>query len=188
MNYINQQTSNIESGQYKLHVTGHSLGASYGTLCFGQLLNLNSANPPKSWVLGDFYTFGSPRISENDFAKPFASTLAGQIGSAWRIVNRKDPVPTVPPAKFLFWSDPRIYIHVDSGIQIFPHKNPKALGSELGMDPGPEAPSDWSIIWNASDHCKSICSFDGSFTHSVVVCYIDTTSYWPSILHAASTA
>lgn len=59
--------------------TGHSLGGALATLAAGR-------RPPLA-----VYTFGAPRIGDEAFAR----TLAEQ--AVYRVVNRKDAVPSSPP-------------------------------------------------------------------------------------------
>jgi hypothetical protein len=62
-----------------LFAAGHSLGGALATL-------LASLRPPRA-----LYTFGSPRVGDNDFG----ATLAGV--KTFRVVNNRDVVTTVPP-------------------------------------------------------------------------------------------
>ncbi|MFY9556305.1 MAG: lipase family protein [Blastocatellia bacterium] len=62
-----------------LFIAGHSLGAALATLAA-------SLRPPTA-----LYTFGSPRVGDRDFA----ATLSGV--NAFRVVNNRDAVTTVPP-------------------------------------------------------------------------------------------
>jgi triacylglycerol lipase len=62
-----------------LFITGHSLGAALATLAA-------SLSQPRA-----LYTFGSPRVGDNDFG----ATLSGV--NVFRVANNRDAVPTVPP-------------------------------------------------------------------------------------------
>ncbi|EPQ52511.1 alpha/beta-hydrolase [Gloeophyllum trabeum ATCC 11539] len=130
------------SSELAVHVTGHSLGASYATLCYGQLLQYQSTTPT-GWILGDLYTFGSPRIGMNSFASQVRNAGEHAPGSAWRIVNQDDSVTALPPAPAKLFlglpleDDARIYIHVDSAYRISITSPPVVIPSEIGMDPGP---------------------------------------------------
>ena len=64
----------------KIWMTGHSLGAALATLCANRYGN----------VLG-VYTFGSPRVGNDDFRDQYDINL-------YRIVNNDDIVARVPPA------------------------------------------------------------------------------------------
>ncbi|KAG8982248.1 hypothetical protein FRB93_008212 [Tulasnella sp. JGI-2019a] len=90
--------ANISTTSSMVHVTGHSLGGSYSTLCFAELLRHSSLGqlPPKC-TLGDIYTYGSPRLAQRDLGDNYVKYLKN--GSSWRIVNDNDLVPQVPPVK-----------------------------------------------------------------------------------------
>ncbi|MGD8947320.1 MAG: lipase family protein [Desulfobacterales bacterium] len=63
----------------KIWMTGHSLGAALATLAGDRYGNVQGV-----------YTFGSPRVGDDDFKKNFEV-------EAYRIVNNKDIVTRVPP-------------------------------------------------------------------------------------------
>jgi len=116
---------------------GHSLGAAYATLCYGQFVykGFGTANT----LLGDLYTFGSPRVGHNDFASCLRAALKQPLGSAWRIVNNEDMIIRHP---FKFWG----FRHIDAMYKIFSHKLPeKGLSEVKGL---------WlsSVIGSISDH------------------------------------
>ena len=69
--------------QTKLVITGHSLGAAMATLF--------AARMSKQDCDVSLYTFGSPRVGNNEWAEQFANI------SAYRFVNNNDIVCTVPP-------------------------------------------------------------------------------------------
>ncbi|EPQ52512.1 alpha/beta-hydrolase [Gloeophyllum trabeum ATCC 11539] len=143
--YIQQYMNQLPTGSSELvvHSTGHSLGASFTTLCYAQLLQYQQTKPLE-WVLGDLFTFGSPRIGENSFALNFRAAVEKAAGSSWRIVDEDDSVTSLPPAPaklvlgiFPAVDDPRIYVHVDSAYRTSRSEPPSAISSEVGMDPGP---------------------------------------------------
>ncbi|KAG8879559.1 hypothetical protein FRB97_001622 [Tulasnella sp. 331] len=115
-----------------LHVTGHSLGGSYSTLCFTEFLRYSTIGQlPAKCSLGDIYTFGSPRLAQRDLGDRLVADL--KIGSSWRIVNANDLVPQVPPIKFSLVTG--IFNHIDGGMKIFKDKPTEKLPSELGTKP-----------------------------------------------------
>ncbi|KAG9119364.1 hypothetical protein FRC07_005630, partial [Ceratobasidium sp. 392] len=77
------------------HCTGHSLGGNYSSLCFTQFTEPNAL--PSKAALGDMYTFGAPRSGLQDFAQAAKDHLGSNTGSSWRIANKGDGVPQVPP-------------------------------------------------------------------------------------------
>jgi triacylglycerol lipase len=71
-----------------LFITGHSLGAALATLAAARL----SADQVQG-----VYTFGSPRVGNQDFATCFGSVYAGR---AFRFVNNNDLVTRLAPREF----------------------------------------------------------------------------------------
>ncbi|KZT23320.1 alpha/beta-hydrolase [Neolentinus lepideus HHB14362 ss-1] len=142
MEFIEKSASHKGSTRLVPHSTGHSLGASYATLCYSQLLLYYSTNPVE-WTLGDMYNYGSPRIGEDSFAARLRTAVRNAPGSTWRIVNANDSVTSVPPVpKHLYVfepleDDPRIYIHVDTAYHISTSTAPVLMDSEIGRNPGP---------------------------------------------------
>ncbi|KZT23164.1 alpha/beta-hydrolase [Neolentinus lepideus HHB14362 ss-1] len=174
MGYIQTYAALLPEGANQLitHVTGHSLGASYATLCYAQLLQCQSTNT----VLGDLYAFGSPRIGENSFASQLKTALKTAQGSTWRVVDQDDSVTALPPAPahlvgpLPLQDDPRVYIHVDSGYRIFRGNLPVAIESEIDQDPGP-----------APQTVEYISDLQHEQDHSPVY-------YWASLLVANGTS
>jgi len=76
-----------ERGSRALWVTGHSLGAALATLAVARL-RLESVE------LNGLYTFGSPRVGDEDFTRAFDADIKDQT---FRYVNNNDVVPRVPP-------------------------------------------------------------------------------------------
>lgn len=67
---------------YKLYITGHSLG---GALALIAAKDLNSDN------IAACYTFGSPRVGNEDFGEDIKPPI-------YRVVNAADVVPHTPPS------------------------------------------------------------------------------------------
>jgi len=72
---------------YKLHITGHSLGAALATLC---TLDLRQQHPSVDMAQ---YTFGQPRVGNAEFSD-FFQNLYKDIN--WRFTHYRDPVPHLP--------------------------------------------------------------------------------------------
>lgn len=72
-------------------MTGHSLGGALATLFAAHLHILN-------YQVDTFYTYGSPRIGNSDFADAVSLALPHHN----RIVNDNDMVTHVPPAWWFF--------------------------------------------------------------------------------------
>lgn len=141
------------------HVTGHSLGASYASLCYAQLLM--DVAPPTSvpgpgsmmMMMGDQYTFGSPRVGGNAWAAMHTALVGAQRGRVWRIVNDNDLVPHVPPTDLPRMQDLVDFHHLDSGVRIFPDKDPEALPSEIDQPNLPPYP-----VLNIAKFLKNVMS------------------------------
>jgi len=85
-----------------LFIAGHSLGAALATLAA-------SLSQPRA-----LYTFGSPRVGDNDFG----ATLSGVKN--FRVVNNRDVVTTVPPPLTLHHVGELHYITHDGGMLVNP--------------------------------------------------------------------
>lgn len=70
---------------YRLVVTGHSLGGAIATLAGAYLR--------RGGLPADVYTYGSPRVGNDHFA----NFMTAQPGVDWRVTHRDDPVPRLPP-------------------------------------------------------------------------------------------
>ncbi|KAG8885846.1 hypothetical protein FRB98_001559 [Tulasnella sp. 332] len=126
------QVANASRKSSVIHVTGHSLGGSYSTLCFTEFLRYSTIGQlPAKCSLGDIYTFGSPRLAERDLGDKLVADL--QTGSSWRIVHADDIVPQVPPVTEFPVTG--IFNHIDGGMKIFKNKPTEKLPSELGTSP-----------------------------------------------------
>lgn len=77
----------VRRGQRGLWITGHSLGAALATLATAKL-RLEKKHP-----VNGLYTFGSPRVGNEEFAQSFENDFGGR---AFRFVNNNDIVPRVP--------------------------------------------------------------------------------------------
>lgn len=86
-----------------LFITGHSLGAALATLAASLTL-------PRA-----LYTYGSPRIGDNDFAATLSSV------PAYRVVNNRDVVTTVPPPLPFHHLGELHYITHDGGMLVNPN-------------------------------------------------------------------
>jgi len=77
---LEDHISSLQKNNLKIWITGHSLGAALGTLA--------AARYGKAQGL---YTFGSPRVGDQDFKKAFNV-------NTYRFVNNSDIVTKVPPS------------------------------------------------------------------------------------------
>ena len=130
---------------------GHSLGASYASLFYAELLRLYNDNPitqnRRACVLRDLYTFGSPRFALADFADVFNLAMEEHTGNSWRIRCADDPVGLVPPVLI---TDAK-FIHLDKAWVVSETEKPVELPSERNSHPRPPLPV---VTINMSNHSK----------------------------------
>lgn len=98
------------SSHKQLYLTGHSLGGSLATLCAADLAANTKFTSPS------VYTFGSPRVGNPTFVNFYNR----RTGPHYRVFNRNDVVPSLPP---LVYKSPRTgelyhYIHVKKEVEI----------------------------------------------------------------------
>ncbi|KAI0639043.1 Alpha/Beta hydrolase protein [Trametes polyzona] len=136
-----KQLSSAYDGQAKLHITGHSLGGGLCTLAYGEFLRRDAEPAFSSFKFGDVYSFAAPRTCFEPFAQEFnARTRAGGGRYSFRIVNKLDPVPTMPPPgpplDIFFPTANFPFIHVAGGWEITEDRPPQKMADE----PPPVAP------------------------------------------------
>lgn len=85
-----------------LYVTGHSLGGALAALCSIDVAANTAFTAPR------LYTYGSPRVGDPGFARCFA----GSVPSSYRIANKNDVVPHLPPAVFKIPQDDTVYYYM----------------------------------------------------------------------------
>lgn len=175
---IASKLPNVTGEPAKIHVTGHSLGGSYSSLCYAAMMRSDKMYVSELFTVGDEYTFGQPRIGDQGFAKLNRARVRESQGQSWRIVHNKDLVPQVPPVMrsgngFLCWitswftkrdceSTDLDFYHIDNGVHIFDNAKPIALKSEIDELPPPPFITSWfTAIWDvikgyfdSKDHCK----------------------------------
>ena len=132
---------------------GHSLGASYASLFYAELMRFYNDGPisrlkQPACLLRDLYIFGSPRFGLADFADIFSLAIDEHAGYSWRIICHGDPVGLVPPVLI---TDPK-FIHLDKGYEVFDTDGPVELQSEKNSHPRPPLPV---VTINMSNHSES---------------------------------
>lgn len=119
----------------------NSTAGAYSTLFYAQFLLQYNGKPEVPVSATNICTFGSPRlvVGQKDHVEAgicgrLAAILknGGPSGvlNSWRIVNRNDICPTIPPVLLLKKYE---FNHVDAGTQIFKNAEPQKLKSELGV-------------------------------------------------------
>jgi pimeloyl-ACP methyl ester carboxylesterase len=80
-----------------VHLVGHSLGGALATLAAADL------HTNRFFDVGALWTFGSPRVGDDQFASWLArSVLSGTGVTHWRVTHASDPVVHVPPVSMGF--------------------------------------------------------------------------------------
>ncbi|KAI9275492.1 hypothetical protein BDA99DRAFT_430680 [Phascolomyces articulosus] len=110
---LNDQVSQFPD--YKVAVTGHSLGGSMAVLCAVDLFNTDSTRYGVDKLL--LYTQGQPRVGD----KPFAEYVFGTGISHQRLVNHQDIVPHLPPAFTDYLHNGEEFWITDEGIEVCPN-------------------------------------------------------------------
>jgi len=107
--------SYVQSGQAKtVTVAGHSLGGALATLLALDVALNTACRQPVS------YTYASPRTGDSVFALSYDAAIA----QSYRIYNRSDLIPHLPPIL------PLPYEHVNTGVELVPPMN--ALNDSIG--------------------------------------------------------
>jgi len=131
---LNSVANDLKSDKYPkipLYTTGHSLGAGYATLAYIELIRGYQDNGPFS--LYDLWTFGSPRVGPNDFAKKVKEILTTR--NHWRITRNGDGVPTVPNLPYYLPGVGWIaYKHLDIGYKLTPGQDTKVTERPTEID------------------------------------------------------
>lgn len=79
-----------ELSKWHVYVTGHSLGGALATLL---ALELSSSQLAKRGNISvTMYNFGSPRVGNRNFADVYNQ----KVKDSWRLINRRDIIPTIP--------------------------------------------------------------------------------------------
>jgi hypothetical protein len=175
-----------EGTTIRAHVTGHSLGGSYSSLCSAQLL----IDVPKllpGFKMGDEYTFGAPRVGSNDWALMNRSLATEGDGQIWRIVNSGDLVPQVPPTDLFKITDS--FYHTDQGVAIFEDKAPEDIASEINGPPPPGRKfKSWKELIRAILDSRPHCKFNSRiFLSTLLTLSIVPDSYYNSMVEAIKT-
>ncbi|KAI0768642.1 Alpha/Beta hydrolase protein [Trametes elegans] len=131
-----EQLSSIYKDNARLHFTGHSLGAAFSTLAYAEFLRRSEVEQSfHSYNFGEFYSFGSPRTCLAPFYEEMRRrTTQGSGRYIFRIVNKQDPIATIPPPSVKDLPD-YPYIHVGPAWKIS-----EAGPVRMRDEPPPEPP------------------------------------------------
>ena len=120
-------------------------------MTYGEFLRRESEPPFKEFSFGDMYSFGASRVCLQPFAEEVKKrTLDGSRRYLFRIVNKNDPVCTVPP-RTSSQQQQYPFIHVSGAWELA-----KSGPSKMADEPPPVAPQPVDkITWNIRDHRTS---------------------------------
>jgi len=115
--------------------TGHSLGAALITIC---ALDYVEDGLVPSGVPYAVYNFGSPRVGNQNFGTYYDSVVG--VGNTWRVINKADIVPHLPPELMSFF-------HVNRQVWYTTYSSYKICAN-------PEDPNCADSVWipNVLDH------------------------------------
>ncbi|KAG1678518.1 hypothetical protein FOA52_014552 [Chlamydomonas sp. UWO 241] len=102
---LDQITGTGEAGEWRVLITGHSLGGALATLCAYELSQRQG--PARKVQDICMYTYGAPRVGNVKFASQFNE----RVPDSWRITNSSDIVPSVP--RLLGYSHVKHSVRVD---------------------------------------------------------------------------
>lgn len=114
-------------------------------MTYGEFLR---RQPSLQFRFGDMYTLAAPRVCEQPFPQEVNRRTPAEGGKyLFRIVNRNDPVPTIPPRrKDQLLAYP--FVHVAGAWELS-----QAGASKLADEPPPVDPQPTgNIIWNIAHH------------------------------------
>lgn len=123
---FDQQLSQLEGSEDGIWVTGHSLGGALGTLMTAYILEQKERG--KDYDLRGFYSFGSPRVGDEDFMRRFDSLTAKYDVHVGRVRNDNDVVTHVPTGIFNDWSHVGTRVYMTPENLSFPTEQPGYSG------------------------------------------------------------
>jgi len=135
-----------------LYLTGHSMGAALATLALATTQadacgQDSKCTRPPSMPVSALYTFGSPKVGNQDFAHATARMAKGRT-PIYRFVNGDDPVTIIPrdlnPTEALLFTDYRHVSNDGEGEEVF----------QVWMRDKTLEVATWvpHISWNPKDH------------------------------------
>lgn len=92
-----------------ISITGHSLGAAMAAHCLAELTHANTAGTGSYHNITTAYTFGMPRVGNEEFENWYKGNMVG----TFRVVHRKDPVPHLAPENWGFHHMPYEVFYTD---------------------------------------------------------------------------
>ncbi len=122
---LHTKLGEYEDSDVKIWITGHSLGGALATLMAADILRLKSLG--KKLDLRGVYTFGSPRVGNNDFYDRFTKEASDAQTRVVRFRNGNDAVTHIPG--LLEYKHVGTLVHIGEGTLEFPDKDPSYSGT-----------------------------------------------------------
>eukprot|EP00040_Diaphanoeca_grandis_P015346 m.78192 g.78192 ORF g.78192 m.78192 type:complete len:413 (+) comp25091_c0_seq1:299-1537(+) len=118
---------------YRIHVTGHSLGASVGIICaYDFSLNPVCNNNTRK---GQTITFGAIRTGNVAFATTYNTTLDASGMDSWRVVHYADTAAAFIPRKLDIVGGPYTYHHIGREVWFSEDNSKYTVCDGSGEDP-----------------------------------------------------
>ncbi|KAJ2957759.1 hypothetical protein NQZ79_g6563 [Umbelopsis isabellina] len=108
---MNRRSSKARKSTKRLFITGHSLGGALSTIFLAKMLQSNSE---LLQIFAGLYTFGHPKIADNEFAKTFSPRMSSKI---FHHAYNNDIVTRIP-SHDNYSSPPGTLVFIDSGYNI----------------------------------------------------------------------
>eukprot|EP00743_Colponemidia_sp_Colp-15_P003795 GILK01004094.1.p1 GENE.GILK01004094.1~~GILK01004094.1.p1 ORF type:complete len:356 (+),score=42.02 GILK01004094.1:41-1108(+) len=144
---------------YKLFITGHSMGGSLGVIAAMDLVGWEILDPAKTSVT--IYTFGEPRTGNFIFAQAFKKAFP----DSFRVVRDRDVVPHIPPcSKGGSWNPLHQCEQSAYGINWGPYHHPGEIWYDTNMENFKECQGE---PWGEDQSCSDgLYVMDGVYQHS----------------------
>lgn len=123
---FDQQLAQLEGSEDGIWVTGHSLGGALATLMTAYILEQKERG--KDYNLRGFYSFGSPRVGDEDFKHRFEALMAKYGVHVGRVRNDSDVVTHVPTGLFNDWRHVGTRVYLTPENLSFPIEQPDYHG------------------------------------------------------------
>ena len=122
---VGYRIAQLRDRQQSVWITGHSLGGAMAVMLAATMLesSLTTRVP-----VDGLYTFGAPRVGNKKFARELNRQFEGK--SYYRVINRDDLVPHLPPELFFEHAGNRVLYYPDESKAA---DHPQRSGNRYGL-------------------------------------------------------